>query len=299
MNKLLTAFKYLLLALVLGGSIYLLYNQARPLIEPPCSEPIIYSLGTIDPRFGITKSDLEQDLAVSSGIWNAALGKKIFQEGEGGVVVNLTYTAHQAAALLGKNITVEQQAYNAKKAQVELMKKSFNKAKDAVETLQSAYNASAQKYQDEVAYWNAKGGAPAAEYQRLQTTKAALDRERTKVNTAVQTANSLADQLNGYVDELNTLGKKINEKADAYNTTAGVDFEQGQYKEEDGAKSISVYEFTETATLERVLAHEFGHALGLEHVDNPESIMYAYNIGDGLALSLEDTTELKKVCAIK
>ena len=47
----------------------------------------------------------------------------------------------------------------------------------------------------------------------------------------------------------------------------------------------------------RVLVHELGHALGIGHVENPDSIMYSYSIGETLTLSEEDLAALKEVCA--
>jgi predicted Zn-dependent protease len=93
--------------------------------------------------------------------------------------------------------------------------------------------------------------------------------------------------------------RKINANVSTYNKGAGTDFEQGEYKKDASGATIVINEYKTTADLTRVLTHEFGHALGLEHVENPASIMFSYNVGSGLALSDEDIGELKAVCRIK
>ena len=115
---------------------------------------------------------------------------------------------------------------------------------------------------------------------------------------SVDELNALADTVQERVAELNALADETNRKVNTYNKTLGHDFDQGNYVEDENGKRITIFTFEDEMELKRVLAHEFGHALGIGHVEDAGSIMYSYNIGDALELSEADLVALKQVCEL-
>ena len=77
----------------------------------------------------------------------------------------------------------------------------------------------------------------------------------------------------------------------------GSEFCGGDYVSKDGKQTITIYQFDDENRLVRVLAHEFGHALGLKHNDNPKAIMYRLMQSDSLNLAPDDIAALKERCS--
>src|SRR6185503_106520 len=90
---------YFLLTVILIGVIYSYKDplgNAKTYFEGkffPCSRPVSYSLGTVDPKFGISKADLLKDLESSAKVWDDFMHKTLFEyKPTGGMVtVNLIY----------------------------------------------------------------------------------------------------------------------------------------------------------------------------------------------------------------
>lgn len=285
--------------LLVAGAGYVLYTQAVPLLAP-CKEALTYEVSVFDERFGIARVELEDALADAAALLNDAAGTTVVEAGtDAKVQVVLSYGNEQAAAELGENIDAEQSAYDAKRTQVEGLRTRFLRAKRAYEANLAAFERRADAYEKEVEYWNGQGGAPPAEYAKLQQEGNYLQAEQEKLEEDAREVNLLAEGINKAVEDLNALAGNLNAKVDVYNQEAGEDFDQGRYVEENGSRTIYLYEFTDGIELRRVLAHELGHALGMEHVENPESVLYSYNLGEEFVFTAEDVAELKRACRLE
>jgi predicted Zn-dependent protease len=76
----------------------------------------------------------------------------------------------------------------------------------------------------------------------------------------------------------------------------GSEFCEGNYARKGGTQTITIYQFDNNSRLVRVLAHEFGHALGLKHSDDPNAVMYRLIRSDSLELAPDDINALKARC---
>src|SRR5579863_1118865 len=83
-----TALYLVLLALlVVAGIAGYAFYKAHPSafvipsfsFSAPCSSPIPYTIGSVDPRFGLSNSQIISDLAEAVSLWNNAAGRKLLE----------------------------------------------------------------------------------------------------------------------------------------------------------------------------------------------------------------------------
>lgn len=273
----------------------------------PCQKPITYSIENLDPRFGLTKTELLDYIKQAEKIWESPINQQLFEYSPtGDLKINFIYDYRQKATDALKNIGIvindDQATYNALKTKYDLLIASYNKDQAQIEILTATYNSDKRDYEQEVKYWNKRGGASKTEYDLLEQKRIDLNNQVTTINQAEISLNELIDTINSAAAVLNKLINTLKLQVSTYNTigsSTGETFNEGEYVSGANGTTINIFQFNNRVQLVEVLAHELGHALAIEHLSNPEAIMYYLNEGINEKLTTDDLVALKKVCGIK
>ena len=249
----------------------------RPLAVSPCDYSIKYKIGDIDSRFGLTQNEVNSNINDAITIWRNAEGKVLFEQGtKNALEINLVYDARQAL-----------------NSQIDTLKNKINEEKNTLDPQIQAFNAKSDDFKSrlgalngEIAYWNSHGGASPEEYQKISAERDLLTREADELN-------AMAKNLNGSANTFNTQVGVLNQTVDTFNQSLKLKPEEGLYQ--PAQNKIDIYFNISHTELVHTLAHELGHAIGIDHNSNPNSIMYPYTT-TVTSPSPDDLTALKKVC---
>lgn len=284
----------------LGVSALYAFESARV----PCQRALGYEIGEFDSRFGITRDELRSAIAEAEQPWEKALGRELFQYRDDALFpVNLIFDERQQRTIDGKKLEDDLAATNATQASIR-EKYAANVA--ALEARRKEYDAALARfernlrdYNARVADWNASDRTDEDELDWLRSEEKRLDRAQRDLETRREKVNALVAVVNRYAKEEEKVVDRYNAKVESFTETYGSEgeFDQGVYE----GTNINIYQFDDRDHLVMVLTHELGHALGLEHVENPQSIMYPILGGqdlDRLQLSAEDRSALDQVCSV-
>ncbi len=285
----------LLLALLIGVVFWL------DLAKLPCDIPITYRLGVVDERFNLERSEIKNIVEEATAVWEDAIGADLFvYDDSGELVINFIFDERQQTVVSGENIKDKldesEQINESFQTTYEQLLEKYNSLLELYNIRLGNFEKARDAYSKEVERYNAAGGAPPDVYEDLDKERDRLDKEADSLNEESQTLNELVKRLNSLSDKGNKLIEIYNQNVNKYNGVFGEssEFTQGDYQ----SGVINIYSFIDDWELRTVLAHELGHALSLNHVENNQSIMY-YLIGDqpsSTSLSAEDTNEYHNVC---
>ncbi len=257
-----------------------------------CPVPLTYRLGQLDSHFTITREEAIARLAEAERAWEDKTGRELFQySDEGSLTVDFVFDDRQAEA---NKEGVSRQSLDEKFAETETLKKTIEDLQKEYEEKTKAYEANVASYEtalarhnERVTRYNDRGGAPPNIHADIERERQVLDARSAELNNDADTLNKLGQSINALGEKSNQLVDAYNKEVEAYNQEFGFskEFTQGDYQ--DG--KIHIYTFSSNEELTSVLVHEFGHALGIDHVEDESSVMYYLLKEDGSTPVLNET----------
>lgn len=266
-----------------------------------CPIPLEYRIGEVDPSFNLSFEEAKNKVLSAEEQWEESVNRDLFKYSDSAeFTVNFIFDERQAQSyaeererrFLDGQLAENEELFEAvtlAQTEYEKLNRAYRERLGNYETRLQAYNQTVQQYND-------RGGAPEKEYAKLEEERIALEQEANQLETTAAELNELANRINQLNREGNRLVDAYNDKVQDYNRIFGTEreFTQGDYQ----GDSINIYEFSSDNELQTVLLHEFGHALGIEHVEASSSVMYylLQDVDDIPYFSADDLEAFFSVC---
>ena len=270
----------------------------------PCQETITYRVGLVDERFGLARQEFAVAVNMAAAMWGKPLVRDLFREdSQGAIEINLIYDYRQEASdklkKLNYKIDNTKTSYEDLKIRLEKLKAEYDQKSAVLTSDLGIYNSRINTFNANVEYWNRHGGIIENVHKKLMQEKNELNSVREKLDVQREDLKRLVDTINSLIVVINEIATNINLDLVNYQNTGdalGREFCEGFYENKNGKQTINIYQFDNDYRLVRVLAHEFGHALRLNHSADPKAVMYRLIQSDAIELSPDDITALKNKC---
>jgi predicted Zn-dependent protease len=260
-----------------------------------------YTIKTFDTRFGISKESFIETIEKSSAIWEGAVSKRLFYYDEKGpLTINLIYDERQEQTDIINNLAIEiensKESANAIKAVHEAEKRTYQEDGQRLTTDTDMYEVRYKAYAAKVEMYNAQGGAPQDEYNAMAIELEQLKQEAKNLEARRDQLLKTMDLINAKVARYNELVIYINTLIKKSNSLGAAKFTEGRFVPR--TNTVDIYQYNDKNKLLRVVTHELGHVLGINHNDNRYSIMYSFNSATTTTLSDDDKESLAKICGL-
>lgn len=273
----------------------------------PCDYPLYYSIGTLDSRFNLSLNEAIETIKSAEYLWENSSGRNLFEYSpEGELKINFIYDERQK--ITNELIKIESEVNQDKEMYLDLeatyteLKNKYDSDKVRYDMLVSEFKNKQDSYQNRVINWNKGPRNNENNYIEIEEERVSLEKEILAIKEIENEINSTAIIINKVAQKLNSIAKNLDLKVEEYNIVGaqrGDTFTGGLYYSDGEIKNIEIFEFENRKKLLRILAHELGHALGIEHTSDKTGIMYKLNLEEEVFLADSDLFALESVCNAK
>jgi hypothetical protein len=231
-----------------------------------CQTPLGWRLGKLDPAFNLTEAQALKLISTAAGMWNNAIGKELLRHDPvQGFAIDFTFDARQQQLLKQRLLQRNLARYDdAIQPGLQNLPEKFAELEQKIAT----FNQQKSQLQQRISQFQPNAQNAAAQRRQLEQQQQNLVREADWLEQQRQQLLRDQDYLNETIRQRNELVQTAELPA------TSAPFEVGLMTIKQQQRQMTLFAFSSETDLIATIAHEFGHAFGIEHTQEPDSIMF-------------------------
>lgn len=277
----------------------------------PCQDPLYFNVGDIDSRFAITTREATAAARDAAALWNSESDTLLVYRDSSSdqptdIAIHFVYDKRQkrtdAEYRFREQIRARQTRLDQIKKQHEERRARFEKKAERYEIFAKRTARELSELNTWVSEKNEAGGFKEDKLKEFEKRKADVEKRQQQVRRLKDQLSSEAQSINREMENLNREFDDLNDMTDRYNKefAGSMKFTKATYQQRGNGGVIKVHQFMSKNELRLIIAHELGHALGIDHLTNPGSVMFSQmgeqDLYPVISLTLKDRQAAEAAC---